>query len=179
LTVAGKFPAKDLVAYIGAQLVGAVIASVVLYLIARGAPGFDLSQGFATNGYGAHSPGGYSLSAAMLCEVVMTCMFVLVILGATSDEAPKGFAPLAIGLTLTAIHLVSIPVTNTSVNPARSTGPALIAGGWALGELWLFWLAPLAGAAIAGVAYRAFQRIGVPGESGRPVTGRPMGSART
>ena len=155
LTVAGRFPARDLVPYIAAQVVGAAIGAFVLALIATGKPGFDLvASGFATNGYGEHSPGHYGLAAALITEVVMTFGFVFVIMGATHGGAPKGFAPLAIGLCLTLIHLVSIPVTNTSVNPARSTGPALFVGDWALSQLWLFWLAPLAGAALAGVAYR-------------------------
>lgn len=153
LAVGGRFPWKDVVPYWLAQVLGAVAAAVVLYLIASGKPGFA-AGGFASNGYGAHSPGGYSLGAAFLCEVVMTCFFLIVILGATSRRAAPGFAPIAIGLCLTLIHLVSIPVTNTSVNPARSTGVAFFAdGGWALGQLWLFWIAPLAGAAIAGRIY--------------------------
>ena len=152
---AGKrFPAKDLLPYIVAQVIGAVIGAGVLYLIASGKPGFDLGGGFAANGYGEHSPGGYGLAAALLTEIVMTAGFLLVILGVTDRRAPKGFGPLAIGLALTLIHLVSIPVTNTSVNPARSTGPALFVGGWALAQLWLFWLAPLLGAALAGLGYR-------------------------
>ncbi len=126
----------------------------MLYVIASGHAGFDVSAGFASNGYGAHSPGGYSLAACLVDEIVMTCMFLLVILGSTAERAPKGFAPIAIGLGLTLIHLISIPVTNTSVNPARSTGPAIFAGGWALAQLWLFWVAPIRGAAIAGVIYR-------------------------
>jgi aquaporin Z len=137
------------------QVLGAVVASFVLYLIASGKPGFDLVQsGFAANGYGAHSPGGYSLFSAFVCEVVMTYMFLVIILGATHRRAPGGFAGIAIGLGLTLVHLISIPVTNTSVNPARSTGPALFVGGWALGQLWLFWIAPMIGAALAGVTYR-------------------------
>jgi aquaporin Z len=159
LWAGGRFPGAQVLPYIAAQVAGAVVASVALYLIARGAPGFTLSGGFATNGYGAHSPGGYGLGAALLCELVMTFMFVTIILAVTGKGATEGFAPLAIGLGLTLIHLISIPVTNTSVNPARSTGPALIAGGAALGQLWLFWVAPLAGALLAGAVYRAlFER---------------------
>ena len=154
LAVAGRFKAADLPAYVMAQLLGAIIAALVLYFIASGKAGFDLAGGLAANGYGEHSPGGYSLASALVCEAVMTFMFLMIILGATDPRAPPGFAPLAIGLGLTLIHLVSIPVTNTSVNPARSTGPAVVVGGWALGQLWLFWVAPLAGAAIAGIAYR-------------------------
>ena len=150
----GRFKSSDAGPYILAQVVGAVAAAALLYLIASGKPGFDLSGGLASNGYGAHSPGGYSLFAGLITEVVMTFMFLMIILGSTDERAPKGFAPIAIGLGLTLIHLISIPVTNTSVNPARSTGPALIVGGWALAQLWLFWVAPLIGAALAGVAYR-------------------------
>jgi len=137
------------------QVCGAIAAAGVLYAIASGKPGFDLAGGFASNGYGEHSPGGYSLGASLVTEVVMTFMFVLIILGATHTRAPVGFAGLAIGLALTLIHLVSIPVTNTSVNPARSTGPALFVGGWAIAQLWLFWIAPLVGGALAGAVYRA------------------------
>ncbi len=153
LAVARRFPARELPAYVIAQLIGGILAAAVLYAIASGTAGFDLGAGFASNGYGDHSPGGYSLTAALLCEVVMTCGFLVVILGATDRRAPAGLAPLAIGLALTLIHLVSIPVTNTSVNPARSTGVALFAGGWALAQLWAFWVAPIVGAAIAGVLY--------------------------
>jgi aquaporin Z len=154
LTVAGRFPARDLAPYIVAQVVGGVIGAYVLSVIARGAPGFDLvAGGFATNGYGDHSPGHYTMIAALVCEVVMTFFFLFVILGATDDRAPAGFAPIAIGLCLTLIHLISIPVTNTSVNPARSTGPALFVGGAAVEQLWLFWVAPIMGAIIAGVVY--------------------------
>jgi aquaporin Z len=153
LVVAKRFPAKELLPYWAAQVAGAVLGAGVLYVIASGKPGFDVSAGFASNGFGEHSPGGYSLLSALVCEVVMTFVFLMVILGATSKAAPAGFAPIAIGLCLTLIHLVSIPVTNTSVNPARSTGPALFVGGWALQQLWLFWLAPLLGAAIAGVVH--------------------------
>jgi aquaporin Z len=150
LWAGGRFDGRKLPAYIGVQLAGAIVASGVLYLIASGQPGFDVADGFAANGYGLHSPGGYSLGAAMLTEFVMTFMFLIVILGATHRRAPTGFAGIAIGLTLTLILLVSIPVTNASVNPARSTGPALFVGGWALMQLWLFWVAPIAGALAAG-----------------------------
>jgi aquaporin Z len=154
LTVGGRFPAGQVVPYVIAQLVGAIVAAALLYVIARGAPGFDVAKGFASNGYGPHSPGQYSLLSCLIMEVVMTTMFLFIIMGATHGKAPAGFAPLAIGLTLTMIHLVSIPVTNTSVNPARSTGPALFVGGWALAQLWLFWLAPLIGGALGGRIYR-------------------------
>ncbi len=156
LVVAGRFPARDLLPYIVAQVIGAIFAAFVLSQIATGKPGFDLvASGFATNGYGDQSPGHYSMVAAFLCEVVMTGFFLFVILGATDERAPAGFAPIAIGLCLTLIHLVSIPVTNTSVNPARSTGPALFVGGAAVSQLWLFWVAPIVGAIIAGVVYPA------------------------
>jgi len=154
LWAGGRFPAKDLLPYIVAQVVGAIVAGGILYLIASGKAGFDLSSGFASNGYGAHSPGGYSLLAALISEVVMTMMFILVILGATDKRAPQGFAPIAIGLCLTIIHLISIPVTNTSVNPARSTGVALFAGGWAISQLWLFWVAPIIGGLLGAAIYR-------------------------
>jgi aquaporin Z len=154
LWAGGRFPAKQLLPYIVAQVLGAVVAGGVLYIIASGKAGFDVSAGFATNGYGAHSPGGYSLVAALVSEVVMTMMFLLVILGATDKRAPQGMAPIAIGLCLTLIHLISIPVTNTSVNPARSTGVALFVGNWALAQLWLFWVAPIAGAVIGAAIYR-------------------------
>ncbi|ASC85973.1 aquaporin Z [Pseudomonas fragi] len=155
LWVGGRFPAKELPAYIVAQVLGGVIAAGLLYLIASGKPGFDLAaSGLAANGYGAHSPGGYSMVSGLICEITMTAMFILIIMGATDKRAPAGHAPLAIGLALTLIHLISIPVTNTSVNPARSTGPALIVGGWALQQLWMFWLAPMVGAAIGAVVYR-------------------------
>ncbi len=153
LAVARRFPVRELPAYVIAQLVGGILAAAVLYVIASGSPTFDLSAGFASNGYGDHSPGGYSLAAGLVCEVVLTCGFLVVILGATDKRAPAALAPLAIGLALTLIHLVSIPVTNTSVNPARSTGVALFAGGWALAQLWAFWVAPLLGAAVAGLLY--------------------------
>jgi aquaporin Z len=154
LWAGGRFPAKDLIPYIVSQVVGALVAGGVLYVIASGTAGFDLSGGFASNGYGEHSPGGYSLVAALVCEIVMTMMFLLVILGATDKRAPAGFAPIAIGLCLTLIHLISIPVTNTSVNPARSTGVAIFAGGWAIGQLWLFWVAPIIGALLGATVYR-------------------------
>jgi aquaporin Z len=151
---AGKrFPAAEVLPYIIAQVIGGILAASVLYVIASGAAGFDVSNGFAANGYGAHSPGGYSLGAAFVAEVVLTFMFLIVILGSTDKRAPAGFAPIPIGLVLTLIHLISIPITNTSVNPARSTGPALFVGGWALSQLWLFWVAPIAGAAIGGFFY--------------------------
>jgi aquaporin Z len=155
LVVGKRFPASELWAYVVAQVAGGIVAAAVLYVIASGRAGFDLAGGFASNGYGAHSPGGYSLMACLVAEVVLTFMFLMIILGATDRRAPQGFAPIAIGLGLTLIHLIGIPVTNTSVNPARSTGPALFVGGWALEQLWLFWLAPLLGAAIAGVLYPA------------------------
>jgi aquaporin Z len=154
LWAGGRFPAKQLPPYIIAQVLGAIVAGGVLYLIASGKAGFDLASGFASNGYGVHSPGGYSLLAALVIEVVMTMMFLFVIMGATDKRAPQGFAPIAIGLCLTLIHLISIPVTNTSVNPARSTGVALFAGGWAIAQLWLFWLAPIVGGALGAVIYR-------------------------
>jgi len=153
LVVGKRFPAADLWAYVVAQVAGAIAAAAVLYVIASGKAGFDLAGGFASNGYGAHSPGGYSLIACLVAEVVLTLMFLLIILGATDRRAPQGFAPIAIGLGLTLIHLIGIPVTNLSVNPARSTGPALFVGGWAVQQLWLFWLAPIVGAAIAGIVY--------------------------
>lgn len=155
LCVGGRFPARHLAPYIVAQVLGAIAAGWVLYLIASGKTGFTDVGGFASNGFGEHSPGQFSLVSAFVTEVVMTAMFLFIIMGATSEQAPKGFAPLAIGLGLTLIHLVSIPVTNTSVNPARSTGVALFAGGWALQQLWLFWLAPLAGAVLGAGLYRA------------------------
>jgi aquaporin Z len=154
LWAAGRFPARDLLPYIVAQILGGIVAGGVLYLIASGKTGFDVSAGFASNGYGEHSPGGYSLQAALITEVVMTTMFLLVILGATDKRAPAGFAPIAIGLCLTLIHLVSIPVTNTSVNPARSTGVALFVGGWATAQLWVFWVAPIIGGALGAAIYR-------------------------
>jgi aquaporin Z len=159
LTVAGRFPVRDLAPYIVAQVIGGVIGAYVLSVIASGAPGFDLvASGFATNGYGDHSPGHYTMIAALVTEVVLTFFFLFVILGSTDSRAPAGFAPIAIGLCLTLIHLISIPVTNTSVNPARSTGPALMVGGAAIEQLWLFWVAPIIGAIIAGVVYPALTR---------------------
>jgi len=157
LAVAGRFRFSELPAYVIAQVLGAIVAAAVLAYIAGGAPGFDIAGGLASNGYGDHSPGGYSMQAGFVTEVVLTLMFLFVILGATDKRAPAGFAPIAIGLCLTLIHLISIPVTNTSVNPARSTGPALMVGDWALAQLWLFWVAPLIGAAIAGIVYRWFE----------------------
>jgi aquaporin Z len=154
LWAGGRHPAKEVLPYIVAQVIGAIVGAFVLYGIASGKAGFDVANGFAANGYGEHSIGGYSLAAGFLTEVVMTLMFLLIILGATDRRAPAGFAPIAIGLGLTLIHLISIPVTQTSVNPARSTGPALIVGDWALGQLWLFWVAPILGALIAGYLYR-------------------------
>ncbi|MCW5623466.1 MAG: aquaporin Z [Burkholderiales bacterium] len=154
LWAGGRFPAAQLVPYIVAQVLGAIAAGGVLYGIASGAPGFDVANGFASNGYGDHSPGGYSLPAALLCELVMTMFFLIIILGATDKRAPAGFAPLAIGFALTLIHLISIPVTNTSVNPARSTGVAVYVGDWAVAQLWLFWLAPIAGAVLGAIVYR-------------------------
>ena len=154
LFAGGRFPAGEVIPYIIAQVIGAIVAALLLYAIAKGHPGFDLAAGFATNGYGDHSPGHYDLMSALLTEIVMTMLFLFVIMGATHGKAPVGFAGLAIGLCLTLIHLVSIPVTNTSVNPARSTGPALIEGGAALTQLWLFWVAPLVGGVLGGVIYR-------------------------
>ncbi|HEU4333313.1 MAG TPA: aquaporin Z [Candidatus Eisenbacteria bacterium] len=154
LWAGGRFPAKDLLPYIIAQLLGAIVAGGVLFFIASGAPGFDVSGGFASNGYDIHSPGGYGMGAALVTEVVMTMMFLLVILGATDKRAPQGFAPIAIGLCLTLIHLISIPVTNTSVNPARSTGVALFVGDWAVAQLWLFWVAPIVGGVLGAWVYR-------------------------
>jgi aquaporin Z len=154
LWAGGRHPANEVLPYIVAQVLGAVAGAFVLLTIASGQPGFDVSGGLASNGYGAHSPGGYSLASGFLTEVVMTLMFLVIILGATDRRAPAGFAPIAIGLGLTLIHLISIPVTNTSVNPARSTGPALMVGDWAIGQLWLFWIAPIIGALVAGYLYR-------------------------
>jgi aquaporin Z len=154
LWAGGRFPGREIVPYVVSQVFGGVAAGGVLYVIASGKPGFDLSGGFASNGYGAHSPGGYGLLAALVCEIVMTAMFLLVILGATDRRASQGFAPIAIGLCLTLIHLISIPVTNTSVNPARSTGVAVFVGGWAISQLWLFWVAPIAGALVGAAIYR-------------------------
>ncbi len=155
LVVGKRFPVSDLLPYIVAQVAGAIAAAGVLYVIASGKAGFDLAGGFASNGYGEHSPGGYSLLACLVAEIVLTAFFLIVIMGSTDSRAPKGFAPIAIGLCLTLIHLVCIPVTNTSVNPARSTGPAIFVGGWALHQLWLFWLAPIVGGVLGGGIYRA------------------------
>lgn len=155
LVAGGRFPAKDLIPYVIVQVIGAIAAAFILYIIASGASGFDVAAGFASNGYGEHSPGGYSLVSALVCEVVMTFMFIFVIMGSTDERAPQGFAPIAIGLCLTLIHLISIPVTNTSVNPARSTGVAIFAGGWAIQQLWLFWVAPIVGGVLGGMVYRA------------------------
>jgi aquaporin Z len=154
LWAGGRFPANKLLPYIVAQVLGGVVAGGVLYLIASGKAGFELSAGFASNGYGDHSPGGYSLLAALVTEIVMTMFFLLIILGATDKRAPQGFAPIAIGLALTLIHLISIPVTNTSVNPARSTGVAIFVGGWALAQLWLFWVAPIVGGVLGGFVHK-------------------------
>lgn len=154
LCVGGRFPANKLVPYIVAQTLGGVVGAAVLYSIASGTAGFDVAAGFASNGYGEHSPGGYSMTAALITEVVMTMFFLLIILGATGKRAPAGFAPIAIGLGLTLIHLISIPVTNTSVNPARSTGVAIFVGDWAVGQLWLFWVAPIVGAVLGAVVHK-------------------------
>ncbi|ROL62930.1 aquaporin Z [Pseudomonas vranovensis] len=158
LVVGGRFPLNDLLPYVIAQVIGAILGAAVIYFIASGKAGFELSAGLASNGYAEHSPGGYSLAAGFASEVVMTAMFILIIMGATDSRAPAGFAPIAIGLALTLIHLISIPVTNTSVNPARSTGPAIFVGGWALQQLWLFWVAPLIGAVIGGALYKGLFR---------------------
>jgi aquaporin Z len=158
LFVGGRFPAGQLLPYIASQVLGGIAAGGVLYLIASGNAEFDVAAGFASNGYGAHSPGGYTLSSVLICEIVMTAMFLLVILGATDANAPKGFAPLAIGLALCLIHLISIPVSNTSVNPARSTGVAVYVGDWATAQLWLFWVAPIVGASIGAILYRVIGR---------------------
>jgi aquaporin Z len=156
LMVGGRFKPADFIPYVVAQVIGATIAAAVLYYIASGAPDFDIANGLANNGYGDHSPGHYTMLAGMVTEIIMTFMFLMIILGATDVRVPAGFAPIAIGLGLTLIHLISIPVTNTSVNPARSTGPALMVGGWALAQLWFFWVAPLVGAFLAGITYRIF-----------------------
>ncbi|MFI0398558.1 MAG: aquaporin Z [Thiolinea sp.] len=154
LWAGGRFPISQLAPYIAAQVLGAVLAAAVLYVIASGTVGFDLAKGFASNGYGQHSPGGYSLVSALVIEIVMTMFFLIIIMGATDERAPKGFAPIAIGLALTLIHLISIPVTNTSVNPARSTGVALFVGDWAVAQLWLFWVAPIVGGILGAITYR-------------------------
>jgi len=158
LWAGGRFPGRDLPGYVVAQVLGGLAGGGILYVIASGQAGFDASAGFASNGYGIHSPGGYGLVAALVCEVVMTAMFLVIIMGATDKRAPAGFAPIAIGLGLTLIHLISIPVTNTSVNPARSTGVAIFAGGWAIQQLWLFWVAPIVGGAIGAVVYKLIGR---------------------
>ena len=172
LCAGGRTPASLVVPYVLAQLAGAIAAAAVLYCIASGKAGFDAHAGFAANGYGDHSPGGYSLAACLLAEVVLTFMFLFVIMGATDSRAPAALAPLAIGLTLTLIHLIAIPITNTSVNPARSTGPALFAGGWALAQLWAFWLAPLVGGAAGGLAYRVLMQGEAPAVAA-PAHGAP------
>jgi aquaporin Z len=171
LLVGGRFRSSDTIPYIIAQVIGAIVAAALLYFIASGKPGFDLAGGLASNGYAEHSPGGYSLISGLVTETVMTFMFLIVILGSTDGRAPEGFAPIAIGFALTLIHLISIPVTNTSVNPARSTGPALVVGSWALSQLWLFWVAPLIGAVLAGMSYRA-----VAGEAAPPIVGEKIGA---
>jgi aquaporin Z len=155
----GRFPAKELVPYIVSQVLGGIIAAGVLFIIMKGMPGFDLSSGFAANGYGEHSPAGFSLASAFIAEVVLTLFFVLVILGASDKRAPQGFLPIAMGFALTLVHLIGIPITNTSVNPARSTGPALFAGGWALSQLWLFWVAPIIGGLLGALVYRAIEGV--------------------
>jgi aquaporin Z len=170
MAAAGRFPARDVPVYLAAQVAGGVLGGAVLMAIASGLPGFDPSAGFASNGFGAHSPGGYSLAAAFVCEVVMTGMFLVVILGVSGPGAPANLAPLAIGLTLTLIHLISIPVTNTSVNPARSTGVAVFQAGWAVRQLWLFWLAPFMGALLAGVAVRMLAPASAPRRAPVPVS---------
>jgi aquaporin Z len=175
LAVGGRFKWSEVPGYILAQVAGAIAGSAVLYAIASGKPGFDVHAGFASNGYGLHSPDGYSLGACLVCEVVMTFVFLMIILGSTDARAPKGFAPIAIGLGLTLIHLISIPVTNTSVNPARSTGPAIFAGGFALQQLWVFWVAPIVGAALAGVVYPLIARQPVlPVEQAEATVARAM-----
>jgi aquaporin Z len=173
LSTARRFPASELPAYLIAQVLGGIAGAGVLYLIASGKPGFDIAAGLASNGYAAHSPGGYSLTAALVAEVVLTFFFLMIILGATDRRAPQGFAPLAIGFSLTLIHLIGIPVTNLSVNPARSTGPALMVGGWALQQLWLFWLAPILGAVLAATAYSVFA------EETQPMAAPKVAAAKT
>jgi aquaporin Z len=173
LAAGGRFPAKDIAPYVVAQVIGAIIAAGVLYAIASGAPDFDVAKGFAANGYGEHSPGHYGLLSGLVAEIVLTMMFLFIIMGATHGKAPAGFAPIAIGLCLTLIHLIGIPVTNVSVNPARSTGPALFVGGWALAQLWLFWLAPLIGGTLGGLLYRWLSE-----EPSAQVTGIPTPATR-
>ena len=158
LWAGGRFPGRDIPAYVAAQVIGGLLAGGVLYVIASGQAGFDVAGGFASNGYGEHSPGGYGLTSALVTEIVMTFMFLVVIMGATAKRAPQGFAPMAIGLCLTLIHLISIPVTNTSVNPARSTGVAVFVGDWAVSQLWLFWLAPIVGGIVGGVVYKMLDK---------------------
>ena len=167
LCVGKRFPAKELIPYVVAQVLGGIAAAGVLYVIASGKEGFSTAAGFAANGYGAHSPGGYSLLSALVAEIVLTFFFLIVILGSTDKRAPQGLAPIAIGFCLTLIHLIGIPVTNLSVNPARSTGPALFVGDWALTQLWLFWLAPIIGAAVAGLTYAVFAEDGNSGKTAR------------
>jgi aquaporin Z len=175
---AGKrIPASDILPYVVAQVLGAIVAAGVLYVIASGKAGFTLAGGFAANGYGANSPGGYSLTAALVAETVLTFMFLIVIMGSTDKRAPQGLAPIAIGLCLTLIHLISIPVTNTSVNPARSTGPALFVGGWAIKQLWLFWVAPIVGAAIGGAVYAALMGQPEPAAEVEPAKAKAMSAA--
>jgi aquaporin Z len=172
LWAGGRFPVKDIPLYVVAQVIGAVIAAWLLYTIANGAPGgYDLAGGLAANGFGDHSPGKYDMAAALTIEVVLTFVFIFIIMGSTDGRAPAGFAPIAIGLGLTLIHLISIPVTNTSVNPARSTGPALIVGGWAIQQLWLFWVAPIVGGVLGGIAYKA---LGAEASKRPPVEGAPL-----
>ncbi len=172
LWAGGRFPTADIPAYVVAQVLGAVAAAFTLYVIASGAPGYDLAvNGLAANGFGEHSPGKYALESGLLIELLLTFFFLLVIMGSTDSRAPAGFAPIAIGLTLTLIHLISIPITNTSVNPARSTGPALIQGGWALSQLWLFWVAPIVGAALGGFVYKS---LGADATKRPPVEGAPL-----
>jgi aquaporin Z len=175
LWAGGRFPARDLGPYVVAQVLGAIAGAAVLYVIASGKEGFSLSSGFAANGFGAHSPGGYSFVAGLVTEVVLTAMFLFIILGATDARAPRGFAPIAIGLGLALIHLIGIPVTNVSVNPARSTGPALFVGGWALAQLWLFWVAPLVEALLSGIGYRMLAEP-KPDASGLPGSWSPRRS---
>lgn len=176
LWAGGRFSGKDIPLYVIAQLIGAAVAAWLLYTVASGAPGgYDLAGGLAANGYGEHSPGKFSIEAALTIEVVLTFVFLLVIMGSTDSRAPAGFAPIAIGLALTLIHLISIPITNTSVNPARSTGPALIVGGWAIQQLWLFWLAPIVGGVLGGIAYKA---LGADAGKRPPVEGGPLPTAK-
>jgi aquaporin Z len=172
LAAGGRFPPAQILPYVVAQVAGGILGAALLYVIASGKAGFDLSGGFAANGYGEHSPGGYNLGSALVTELVLTMMFLFIIMGSTHGKAPAGFAPLAIGLGLTLVHLIGIPVTNLSVNPARSTGPAVFVGGWALAQLWLFWLAPLIGGAVGGIVYRWISE-----EPSALVTGTPLPSS--